>query len=86
MLWTEDYRVGGFPRRNDISNELFRNCSCDGMFSESDSCRRLIDIKRGDYYDFDDPRSFGVCGNIDAFKAMKFSHTFHFDQKHTIGA
>ena len=41
MLWTGDYRFGGFARKPDVKNSIYDHCSCDGQFSEALICRDL---------------------------------------------
>jgi hypothetical protein len=79
MLWTEDFRYGGFPRHSNIKEDLFDFCGCDGQFSESLLCRSYIveNLK------FEDARSVGLCSLLDPFDSPRFYYQYvHKDDDH----
>ncbi len=79
MLWTGDYRFGGFARKPDTQNKLYNHCSCDGQFSEALICRDL----RPGFFQFSDARTFGLCGTVERYNSPRFyMHTSNYKELH----
>jgi hypothetical protein len=81
MLWTGDYRFGGFARKPDVKNSIYDHCSCDGQFSEALICRDL----RPGFFQFSDARTLGLCGTLEPYNSPRFyMHTSNYDELHQI--
>ena len=81
MLWTGDYRYGGFARKPDVKNSVYDHCSCDGQFSEALMCRDL----RPGFFQFSDIRTFGLCGSFERYNSPRFyMHTASYEELNQI--
>jgi hypothetical protein len=72
MLWTKDFRFGGYPRHPNIEDDLFDFCGCDGQFSEHELCRSYSPGS----FRFEDARSVGLCSRIDPYVSPRFYYQY----------